>query len=151
MTSLQQEVALLACILLDFLSFICAREDLKDFLIGAIGRRKAKIEWSSNPFFKRITLIFIKKHIYKEAVLFRRFYFLYHLLIFSLAPQYIVLIIISVYFKTQLTIVLIIKFIISFLLLLTFRIPQLPHGTSKFVHYHPKGKHYRHDSERDKT
>ena len=130
------------CILNDLLSFVCGREVLKDFLRGAIGKNKAKHIWSSMSFLDKLSLKKIKIICADDSDLFMKYYILYKVFIFSLLPKYLLLLLTVLWANTFGKVVTLIIGITVLLLsvgvCLVFRIPQLPDGTTKFIHYRRK-------------
>ena len=138
MSTKQQILALATCVIMDCLSFVNAREVLKDFLHGAIGKWKAKKTWRQFSKTDKVILNSLKLYIHEDAVLFRRYYFLYHLFIYSLVPMYIAFLSVLLLSGSSslCNIMILIRLVISFLFLLVFRFPRLPHVRTRFVHYH---------------
>ena len=130
------------CIINDLLAFVCGREVLMDFLRGAIGKNKAKRTWSSMGFLDKLSLKKIKIVCADASDLFMKYYIFYKVLIFSLLPKYLILLLTVLWsdmFKKNVTLIIgITAFLLSVGVFLVFRIPQLPDGTTEFIHYRRK-------------
>lgn len=131
-----------ACVIIDILTFVCARDVLKDFLRGAIGKNKAKKKWSSITAYDRIFLRQLKIFCDEGADLLKKYYSVYIAFIFSLLPKYLTVVLVQAFYSAlNNTVVLIIGiaiFLLTDAFFLVFRIPQLPHGKTKFIHYRCK-------------
>ena len=130
------------CILFDVLSFVCARDVMRDFLRGAIGKNRAKKIWSSMSFSEKLSLKKLKTLCADGSGPFMKYYSLYYIFLFSLAPRYLIVLFAVLWSNTLgkaasiITVITVLA--LSFAVTLVFRIPQLPDGTTKYIHYRPK-------------
>lgn len=131
-------IVIVTCVDIDLLTFFCARDVLKDLLRGAIGKNSAKKKWSSVSFLDKIALQKLKIICDKEAGLLKKYYFYYHAFLCSLPLKYLIVLLVKLCYDTPNHFILsftgIVIFLLSIAFLLVFRIPQLPHGRTKYIH-----------------
>lgn len=131
-------IFIVTCVDIDLLTFFCARDVLKDILRDAIGKNSAKKKWSSLSFFDKMTLQKMKIVCDKEAGLFKKYYFYYHAFLYSLPLKYLTVLLVKLCYDTLnnyiISIIGIVIIVLSIAFFLLFRIPQLPHGRTKFIH-----------------
>lgn len=124
------------CFLLDSLIITCSHEIIKDFLRGAVGKKRAREIWDRIRCIDRIHLSFISQYMSDNNSELQRYYRFYRVFIFSIIPQYVFLIVTDFLFSIDIVTIIayVIKLVYSLSLLLFFRLPQLPHGVSRFIH-----------------
>lgn len=81
---------------IDFITISALRRFLFDFLIDCKNRKSAKRLYMQQPLIQRITLAFIQPFLKRNASIFHRYQLLYVIIIYTLLPQYIILLVCNV-------------------------------------------------------
>ena len=123
-------------LLLDSLIITCSHEILKDFLRGAVGKKNAREIWNKKRCIDKILLSFIPRFMSDNDSEFHRYYRFYRVFIFSIIPQYVFLIVADSLLCIDIVTIIayVLKLLYSLATFLFFRLPQLPHGVSRFIH-----------------
>lgn len=82
-----------AMLILDFVTISDLRKFLLDFLRVKNGRNHAKRIYTTQSLSDKITLSFIKAHLKKYIKVFTTFHRMYTIVIYTLIPQYVILIV----------------------------------------------------------
>lgn len=92
--SMLEKVIYFDCVMLvlDFVAISELRKFLLDFLVVKKSRKQSNLLYSNQSLCGKITLSFIKSHLKKYTKVFSRFHRLYLSMIYTLFPQYAVII-----------------------------------------------------------
>lgn len=90
-------IAYVLLILLDAIVVNDARCLLLDFLVGQMNRKKAKQLHAQQRFSDRLKMGYIQPLLKKYAAAFRKYHILYLCILYSLLPQYIVVILVYIF------------------------------------------------------
>ena len=138
MAILMREMITSLCffMLVDGLSISQARHLLLDFLCGSTSRHKYKKIHKSQTVRDRLLLIYIKSYIRYESdsAIYKKYLRLYLIKLFSMLPQYTVLIICFLFFNgIPLRIVVVVLGLVNLMLCWVFRAPSWPGWISPYA------------------
>lgn len=119
--------------LFDIINISDARKILLDFLIGRRNRKNAMKIHREQILWNRMTMDYIGPMLKKHRREFRIFHILYKTLIYSLAPRYLILVMVHIFAPSAIWYVFLCYFIIEICIAILYRIVLGPNRRSVYA------------------